>query len=66
MLLFGEGSGLSAHFGSEWLLIGAIATVAFGIIGALRLAGSAEARELHGHDFVRNNSRRHRGLEVLA
>ena len=35
LLLFGEGSGVSAHFGSEWLLIGGIATIIFGVIGAL-------------------------------
>ncbi len=35
LLLFGDDSGASAHFGSDWLLIGAIATIVFGIIGAL-------------------------------
>lgn len=47
LLLFGEGSSVSAHFGREWLLFGGIATLAFGAIGVLasqdtgRLAGFA-------------------------
>src|SRR3954451_3379380 len=35
LLLFGEDAGASAQFGSEWLLLGGIATVAFGAIGCL-------------------------------
>jgi multicomponent K+:H+ antiporter subunit D len=35
LLVFGEHSGASAHFGYEWLLAGSIATIAFGVIGAL-------------------------------
>ncbi len=35
LLLFGEDSGTSAFLGSEWLLVGAIATIMFGVIGAL-------------------------------
>lgn len=35
LLLFGEGSGASAHFGREWLLFGGMATVGFGAIGVL-------------------------------
>jgi multicomponent K+:H+ antiporter subunit D len=35
LLLFGEGAGASAQFGGEWLLYGGMATVAFGVIGAL-------------------------------
>lgn len=35
LLLFGEGAGASAHFGVEWLLLGGLATVAFGSIGCL-------------------------------
>jgi multicomponent K+:H+ antiporter subunit D len=35
LLLFGDGAGPSAHFGGEWLLLGGMATVAFGAIGCL-------------------------------
>ena len=35
LLLFGDEAGASAQFGGEWLLLGGIATVAFGIIGTL-------------------------------
>jgi len=35
LLLFGDSAGASAHFGSEWLLLGGLATVAFGTIGSL-------------------------------
>ena len=35
LLLFGGDSGASAYFGYEWLLIGGIATISFGVIGAL-------------------------------
>ena len=35
LLLFGEDAGASAQFGSEWLLLGGMATVAFGAIGSL-------------------------------
>ena len=44
-LLFGAGAGASTGFGDEWLLVGGMATMAFGIIGVLasqakgRLAG---------------------------
>lgn len=45
LLLFGPGAGESAHFGSEVLLYGGMATIAFGLVGVLatqtmsRLAG---------------------------
>jgi multicomponent K+:H+ antiporter subunit D len=35
LLLFGDGAGASAHFGSEWLFYGGLATIAFGTIGVL-------------------------------
>jgi multicomponent K+:H+ antiporter subunit D len=35
LLLFGEGAGASSQFGGEWLLVGGLATVAFGAIGML-------------------------------
>jgi multicomponent K+:H+ antiporter subunit D len=35
LLLFGDAAGASAHFGSELLLYGGMATVAFGVIGSL-------------------------------
>lgn len=35
LLLFGEGSGGSAGFGGDWLLIGGMMTLAFGIVGVL-------------------------------
>lgn len=35
LLLFGAGAGASAGFGHEWLLIGGIATVLFGLVGLL-------------------------------
>jgi multicomponent K+:H+ antiporter subunit D len=35
LLLFGDGAGASAQFGGEWLLVGGMATVAFGMIGSL-------------------------------
>ena len=35
LLLFGADAGASAQFGGEWLLLGGIATVAFGAIGCL-------------------------------
>jgi multicomponent K+:H+ antiporter subunit D len=35
LLLFGDEAGASAQFGGEWLLVGGIATVAFGAIGSL-------------------------------
>jgi multicomponent K+:H+ antiporter subunit D len=35
LLLFGDAAGPSAHFGGEWLLLGGMATVAFGAIGSL-------------------------------
>lgn len=46
-LFFGEGSGASALFGNEWLIAAGMATIVFGLIGALasqeisRLAGYA-------------------------
>jgi multicomponent K+:H+ antiporter subunit D len=35
LLLFGAEAGASAQFGGEWLLVGGMATVAFGTIGSL-------------------------------
>jgi multicomponent K+:H+ antiporter subunit D len=35
LLLFGDGAGASAHFGSQWLFYGGLATIAFGTIGVL-------------------------------
>jgi multicomponent K+:H+ antiporter subunit D len=35
LLLFGDDAGASAHFGGAWLLLGGMATVAFGAIGCL-------------------------------
>jgi multicomponent K+:H+ antiporter subunit D len=35
LLLFGNGAGASAQFGGEWLLLGGMATVAFGMIGSV-------------------------------
>lgn len=35
LLLFGSGSGASALFGGEWLMLGGMATIAFGIVGIL-------------------------------
>jgi multicomponent K+:H+ antiporter subunit D len=35
LLLFGDEAGASAQFGSQWLLLGGMATVAFGTIGSL-------------------------------
>ena len=35
LLLFGDDAGASAQFGGEWLLLGGMATVAFGAIGSL-------------------------------
>jgi multicomponent K+:H+ antiporter subunit D len=35
LLLFAEGTGASAQFGGTWLLLGGLATVAFGAIGTL-------------------------------
>lgn len=35
LLLFGDGAGASAGFGSTWLLMGGLATIAFGAIGTL-------------------------------
>lgn len=35
LLLFGNGAGASAQFGGDWLLVGGMATVAFGMIGSL-------------------------------
>ena len=35
LLLFGDEAGASAQFGGEWLLLGGMATVAFGAIGSL-------------------------------
>jgi multicomponent K+:H+ antiporter subunit D len=35
LLLFGDDAGTSAQFGGEWLLLGGLATVAFGAIGTL-------------------------------
>jgi multicomponent K+:H+ antiporter subunit D len=41
LLLFGEGAGASAGFGSDWLLWGGLATIAFGAIGTLASQDSA-------------------------
>lgn len=35
LLLFGSEAGASAQFGGEWLLLGGVATIAFGAIGCL-------------------------------
>ncbi|MGH7035416.1 MAG: monovalent cation/H+ antiporter subunit D [Stellaceae bacterium] len=35
LLLFGNDAGASAQFGGEWLLLGGMATIAFGAIGSL-------------------------------
>ncbi len=35
LLVFGDDAGASAQFGSEWLLVGGLATVVFGAIGSL-------------------------------
>jgi multicomponent K+:H+ antiporter subunit D len=35
LLLFGDGAGASAGFGSNWLLMGGLATIVFGAIGTL-------------------------------
>jgi multicomponent K+:H+ antiporter subunit D len=35
LLLFGDEAGASAQFGGQWLLVGGMATVAFGAIGSL-------------------------------
>lgn len=35
LLLFGDGAGASAGFGSNWLLLGGLATIIFGAIGTL-------------------------------
>jgi multicomponent K+:H+ antiporter subunit D len=35
LLLFGDEAGASAQFGGEWLLLGGMATIAFGAIGTL-------------------------------
>jgi multicomponent K+:H+ antiporter subunit D len=35
LLLFGDGAGASAGFGSSWLLLGGLATIVFGAIGTL-------------------------------
>jgi multicomponent K+:H+ antiporter subunit D len=41
LLLFGEGAGASTGFGSDWLLWGGLATIAFGAIGTLASQDSA-------------------------
>lgn len=35
LLMFGPGSGASAGYGSDWLLVGGVATLVFGMIGVL-------------------------------
>ena len=35
LLLFGDDAGASAQFGGEWILLGGVATIAFGAIGSL-------------------------------
>ncbi len=49
LLLFGEGSGASAHFGREWLLLGGLATITFGAIGVL---ASQDMRRLAGFSVL--------------
>lgn len=49
LLLFGEGSGASAHFGREWLLLGGMATITFGAIGVL---ASQDMRRLAGFSVL--------------
>ena len=41
LLLFGEQSGLSAHFGERWLLFGGMATIAYGTLGVLAAQDTA-------------------------
>jgi multicomponent K+:H+ antiporter subunit D len=41
LLFFGESSGASAQFGSDWLLYGGLITIVFGSIGALASQGMA-------------------------
>lgn len=43
LLLFGESSGLSAHFGERWLLFGGMATIAYGTLGVLAAQDTARA-----------------------
>src|SRR5690606_8735213 len=41
LLVFGEGAGESAAFGSAWLLYGGMATIAFGMVGVLAAQDTA-------------------------
>ncbi|RYE88265.1 MAG: monovalent cation/H+ antiporter subunit D [Hyphomicrobiales bacterium] len=41
LLLFGDGAASSAHFGSQWLIYGGMATIAFGMVGVLASQGLA-------------------------
>ena len=50
LLLFGDGAGpASAHFGSDWMLWGGVATVVAGIIGML---GARDLGKLAGYNVV--------------
>lgn len=50
LLLFGDGAGpASAHFGSDWMLWGGVATVAAGIVGML---GARDLAKLAGYNVV--------------
>ncbi len=42
LLVFGDGAGESASFGSAWLLYGGMATIAFGMIGVLAAQDTAQ------------------------
>jgi multicomponent K+:H+ antiporter subunit D len=48
-LLFSEGSGPSAGFGMDWLLIGGLATLAFGTVGLL---GSRQLGRLASYSII--------------
>ncbi len=50
LLLFGDGAGpASAHFGSDWMLWGGVATVAAGIVGML---GARDLAKLAGYNVL--------------
>ena len=59
LLLFGEDAGASAQFGSEWLLLGGMATVAFGANRKPRFARHGTARSLLGACVLRHGARCH-------
>ena len=48
-LLFGDGAGISRHFGSDWLLWGGVATIVAGSIGML---GARDLGKLAGYNVV--------------